>query len=151
VGIGAVVFSVLYNNRIKDIVFNYDKVLNFDGETGPYVQYTHARCSSVLQKGEPQGEIDYNGINNPEGQEVIKLLERFPSIVRDAAEKNEPCFVGRLAVDLAQAYNKFYIEHRIINAETTEIRNARLLLTKAVKQTLSNALGLLGIAAPTKM
>ena len=152
VGIGAVLFSVLYNGRIKDIVFSYDRVLNFDGETGPYVQYTHARCNSVLKKaGEYDGgEVDYSGISDEESSEVVKLIASFPEAVKAAAEKYEPCFVARHLVSLAQSYNRFYLANRIANAEP-KIRNARVLLTTAVKNVLESGLALLGIAAPEKM
>lgn len=152
VGIGAVLFSVLYNSRIKDIVFSYDRVLNFDGETGPYVQYTHARCNSVLKKaGEYDGgEVDYSGISDEESSEVVKLIASYPEAVKAAAEKYEPCFVARHLVSLAQSYNRFYLANRIANAEP-KIRNARVLLTTAVKNVLESGLALLGIAAPEKM
>lgn len=150
VGVGAVVFSALSNNRIKDISFSYDKVLNFDGETAPYVQYTHARCCSVLEKCEITSEIDYEGVNNPEAFELCKLLDRYPDIIKDASEKYEPSMVTRQIIDISQAYNKFYINHRIID-QPEGIRNARLLLTKAVKDVIKSGLGLIGIKAPSKM
>lgn len=152
VGIGAVLFSVLYNSRIKDIVFSYDRVLNFDGETGPYVQYTHARCNSVLKKASEYdgGEVDYSGISDEESSEVVKLIASFPEAVKAAAEKYEPCFVARHLVSLAQSYNRFYLANRIADAEP-KIRNARVLLTTAVKNVLESGLALLGIAAPEKM
>ena len=150
VGVGAVVFSALSNNRIKDISFSYDKVLNFDGETAPYIQYTHARCCSVLEKGNMGSEIDYNGLNNEEAFELVKLLERFPQIIEDSASKNEPSMVTRHIVSVAQAYNKFYINHRIID-QPEGIKNARLLLTACTKDVIKTGLGLIGIKAPTKM
>lgn len=150
VGVGAVIFSVLYNNRIKDIVFNYDKVLNFDGETGPYVQYTHARCCSVLAKGEFGEKKDYSALDNEESVEVVKLLDTFPDAVREAADKREPCVLSRHIVELAKAYNKFYLAHRIINAPEGA-KNVRLMLTSAVRQVIKNGLTLLGMGAPEKM
>ena len=150
VGVGAVIFSVLYNNRIKDIVFNYDKVLNFDGETGPYVQYTHARCCSVLAKGTLGREKDFSALDNEESVEVVKLLDTFPDAVREAADKREPCVLSRHIVELAKAYNKFYLAHRIINAPKGA-KNVRLMLTSAVRQVIKNGLTLLGMGAPEKM
>lgn len=150
VGVGAVIFSVLYNNRIKDIVFNYDKVLNFDGETGPYVQYTHARCCSVLAKGMLGREKDFSALDNEESVEVVKLLDTFPDAVREAADKREPCVLSRHIVELAKAYNKFYLAHRIINAPEGA-KNVRLMLTSAVRQVIKNGLTLLGMGAPEKM
>ncbi len=151
VGVGAVIFSVLYNNRIKDIVFSYDKVLNFDGETGPYVQYTNARCNSVLQKvGKCDAEPDYDAVSSPEGQAVVSLLERFHDVICEAAERYEPCSVGRYLVDLCQSYNRFYLACRIMG-EKDEVKKARAMLTEAVHITLEEGLRLLGIDAPEKM
>ena len=149
VGTGAVIFGALYNNKIKDIVFSFDKVLNFDGETCPYVQYTGARCNSVLKKG---GDIGAYKVENLTEEEyaLIALLGNFPSVVREAGEKYEPSFVTRYAVDLAKAYNKFYIANKIIGSEEN-VKNFRLALTKAVKITLENAFRLLGIEIPEKM
>lgn len=150
IGVGAIIFSTLYNNRIKDIVFSYDKVLNFDGETGPYVQYTHARCSSVLKKVEIGSEIDWKGLDNKEARDLILLLSRYPDVIVSSAEKREPCYITRHIVAIAQLYNKFYYEHRITDVDEP-IRNARLMLTQAVKTVINNGLNLLGIKAPDKM
>lgn len=151
VGVGAVIFGVLFNSRIKDMVFSYDKVLNFDGETGPYVQYTYARCNSVLEKGGAiVGNCDYSGIDNQQGADLIRLLDRYPDVLKESVRKNEPSLVTRHIVDIAQCYNKFYFEHNINNA-AQPIKNVRLMLTKATMQVLKNGLGLLGINAPEKM
>lgn len=151
VGVGAVLFGVLYNSRIKDMVFSFDKVLNFEGETGPYVQYTYARCNSLFDKcGEIGQEIDYSGLDNDSCKAIVALLDKYPEILKESAKKFEPSVVTRYAVDLSQAFNKFYFEHKI-NTECEGIKNARLLLTKAVRQVISNSLGLLGIATPYKM
>lgn len=152
VGVGAVVFSALWNNRIKDIVFSYDKVLNFDGETAPYVQYTYARCASALRKG---GDIDFDnldlsGITTDEGYDVIKSVITFGDSVRLAAKLREPCYVTRHVVDLAEKFNRFYIDHRIL-VDDAPTRNARLALTKAVGNVICCGLGLLGISAPSEM
>ncbi len=152
VGVGAVVFSALWNNRIKDIVFSYDKVLNFDGETAPYVQYTYARCASALRKGgafDPD-KADLGAITTDEGYEVIKSLLSFGESVRQAAKLREPCVVTRHIVDLAGKFNRFYIGHRIV-VDDESTRNARLMLTAAVKHTLGTGLALLGIDAPEEM
>ncbi len=151
VGVGAVLFGVLYNGRIKDMVFSFDKVLNFEGETGPYVQYTYARCNSLFEKcGEVGEEIDYAGLDSDSCKAIVSLLEKYPEILKESARKYEPSIVTRFAVDLSQAFNKFYFEHKI-NTEREGIKNARLLLTKATRQVLKNALSLLGIATPYKM
>lgn len=152
VGVGAVVFSALWNNRIKDIVFSYDKVLNFDGETAPYVQYTYARCASALRRGgEPDFEhIDLGAIVDDEGYDVLKSVITFGESVRLAAKLREPCYVTRHVVDLAEKFNRFYIDHRII-VDDAPTRNARLALTKAVGNVIKCGLGLLGIDAPEEM
>lgn len=152
VGVGAVVFSALWNNRIKDIVFSYDKVLNFDGETAPYVQYTYARCASALRKG---GDIDFDNmdlaaITTDEGYDVIKSIITFGDSVRLAAKLREPCYVTRHVVDLAEKFNRFYIDHRIL-VDDAPTCNARLALTKAVGNVIRCGLGLLGISAPSEM
>lgn len=151
IGVGATLFGVLYNSRIKDMVFSIDKVLNFEGETGPYVQYTYARCNSLFDKcGEIGSEIDYKGLDNEVSKAIVALLDRYPQILQESAKKYEPSVVTRYAIDLAQAFNKFYFECKI-GAEAEGIKNSRLLLTKAVRQVLGNALGLLGIETPQKM
>ncbi|MCM1306167.1 MAG: arginine--tRNA ligase [Bacteroides sp.] len=152
VGVGAVVFSALWNNRIKDIVFSFDKVLNFDGETAPYVQYTYARCASALRKGgQPDlGNVDLSAIADDEGYEVIKSVLAFGDSVRQAAKLREPCCVTRHVVDLAEKFNRFYIGHRIV-VDDAPVRNARLLLTECVAKTIRTGLNLLGIASPSEM
>ena len=151
VGVGSVIFGALYNNKIKDITFSYDKVLSFEGETGVYCQYTCARANSVLGKAE--GLSLTNGVPaelQAEEYEVIKTLANFPDEVKEAAEKYEPSVIARYAVELAQKFNKFYFDCKILNAEEPN-RCFRLRLTKATLQTLTNALSLLGIGVPDKM
>lgn len=150
VGLGAVIFGALYNNKIKDIVFSYDKVLSFEGETSVYVQYTCARANSVLTKSETRETYPENYTPNAQEFEVVKALAAFPETVKDAAEKYEPSYVARYAVDLAQKYNKFYIDCKILTAEG-DAKDFRLALTRVTLQTLKNALSLLGIGVPEKM
>lgn len=153
VGVGSVLFNDLYNQRIKDVSFSWDKVLNFDGETGPYVQYTHARCSSVVRLAEnfdPSNEVDFSVITEPDAIFLLKEINRFPKVVLDAADKYEPSIVARFAVDVAQAFNKFYNSTRI-NVSEENVKNARVMLTYLTKKTLSDALELLGIQAPEAM
>ena len=153
VGVGAVVFSALWNNRIKDIVFSFDKVLNFDGETAPYVQYTYARCASALRKGgEPNlaAEMDFASITDDEGYEVIKNVLGFGECVKQAGKMREPCFVTRHIVDTAEKFNRFYKGHRIV-VDDEKVKNARLLLTRCVANVIKTGLGLLGISAPEEM
>ena len=149
VGVGAVIFGALYNNKIKDITFSYDKVLNFEGETSCYVQYTCARANSVLEKGGAERSSAPETVT-PQEFEVIKKLAEFPDVLKNALEKYEPCFIARYCVDLAQLYNKFYFDCSILNAEEPT-RSFRLALTESVLITLKNGLGLLGIGVPSKM
>lgn len=149
VGVGAVIFSALSNNKIKDIVFSYDRVLSFEGETCPYLQYTVARCNSLLKKcGEPE-TYTVTDVNEEE-YAVISAIGRFNETVKAAGEKYEPSLVTRYALDLASAFNKFYINCKIAT-EREEIKNFRLSIVKGVKITLTNALSLLGIDTVEQM
>ena len=151
VGIGAVIFGALYNNKIKDITFSYDKVLSFEGETSVYVQYTCARAMSVIEKSAGYEACLPDSIEPVEEEfEVVKALAAFPDVVLDAAEKYEPSYVARYAVDLAQKFNKFYFDCKILTAQSG-VKDFRIMLTKCVLRTLENALGLLGIGVPDKM
>jgi len=158
VGIGAVIFQELSNNRIKDYVFSWDKVLNFEGETGPYVQYTHARAASVLRNGGETtnhaiagaADVNYDYITGDSAYELAKLIYRFPEIVLDAGEKYEPSIVTRHIVDIAQSFNKFYHDEHIL-VDKEEEKKAKLLLVYAAKQTIQNGLTLLGMEAPERM
>ena len=151
VGVGAVVFSALCNGRIKDIVFNFDKVLNFDGETAPYLQYTCARCNSVIEKaGECSVEPNYEGVCSQVGAELTNMLSRYEQVVVDAADKYEPSFITRYLLGVATLFNKFYFEHKII-VEDKAVQSARLALTEATRTVLKNGLALLGIDTPERM
>ena len=149
IGVGAVVFGALSTSRIKDITFSYDKVLSFEGETGPYVQYTVARCNSVLAKGK---EVECDQLPEICEQEfaLVKQLETFPSAVKSAAERYEPFYITRFALDAAKAFNKFYFDCKIIG-EDERTTAFRLKLTAATRICLTSALALLGIEAPEKM
>ena len=149
VGVGAVIFGALSSGRIKDIVFSYNKVLNFDGETGPYCQYTYARCNSVINKGGEIGKYTLNELNEDE-YNLVNELQKFPSIIVASHEKYEPSMITRYAVDLCEAYNKFYFDCKIIGEEVN-VKNYRLAMTKATMITLKSALSLLGIKTPEKM
>lgn len=149
VGTGAVIFSALCNNKIKDIVFSYDRVLSFEGETCPYLQYSVARCNSVLNKNGARGTFEIKETTEDEYQ-VIAVLGRFGEAVKSAAEKYEPSIVTRYAFELASAFNKFYISSKISCADDN-LRNFRLAITQAVKITLTNALTLLGIQTVEEM
>ena len=151
VGIGAVVFFALSAGRIKDIDFWWDRALNFEGETGPYVQYTYARCCSVLGKAPANlPDADYSTLDDAEAQDIVRLLEQFPKLVKEAAQRNEPSLITRYTVDLAQAYNKFYYEHRILDCEPATSA-ARIAITKAVRNVIGTGLMLIGVEPTEKM
>lgn len=152
VGVGAIIFHDLYNQRIKDVSFKWDKVLNFDGETGPYVQYTYCRCASILRtvSYNENAAIDYSRLLDEEAISLLKEINRFPQVVLDAAEKYEPSVVARFAMDVAQAFSRFYNACRV-NVEDENTRNARVKLVSLTKTTLRDALDLLGIRCPEQM
>ncbi len=153
VGVGAVLFNDLYNQRIKDVSFSWDKLLNFNGETGPYVQYTYARCSSILRNLENYNEnapIDYSLITDADSIDLLKEINRFPQVVVDAAEKYEPSQVARFAVAVAQSFNKFYNANRI-NIEDEALKNSRAALVRLTRKTIKDAMLLLGIDCPEQM
>lgn len=152
VGVGAILFHDLYNQRIKDVSFKWDKVLNFDGETGPYVQYTYCRCASILRSidHDANATIDYSLLLDEEAIALLKEINRFPQVVKDAAEKYEPSVVARFAMDVAQSFSRFYNADRV-NVEDATLRNARAKLVDMTKHTLKDALDLLGIQCPEQM
>ncbi|MDF2923967.1 MAG: arginyl-tRNA synthetase [Paenibacillaceae bacterium] len=159
VGVGAIVFNDLSTNRIKDVVFSWEDALNFDGETGPYVQYTHARACSVLRKANGgsssielalDGPVDASLLTNMEAQLALKELYVFGEQVQQAMWKLEPSIVSRYLVDLAQAFNRFYHECPIL-VEDQAVRQARLALVKSVQITLRNGLKLIGLESPEQI
>lgn len=152
VGIGAVIFQELFNQRIKDYVFSWDRTLSFEGETGPYVQYTHARINSLLERGDfdLEEKVDYSLLNSESEINIARLLYNFPQVIVDAMEKNEPYFVTRQIVEIAKAYNKFYNSSPVI-VDHKELKKARLMLSFATKTVLNTGLGLLGMEAPERM
>lgn len=159
VGIGAVVFNELSNNRIKDYTFKWDQILNFDGETGPYVQYTHARCASLLRKA---GEVIVAKAQDPKNvdfallaksdsaYELTKLIYAFPGVVEQAGEKYEPSIITRHIIDIAQCFNKFYHDEHIIVDDEVE-KTSKIALVIATKRVIATGIGLLGMKAPERM
>ena len=152
VGIGAVKFQELYNNRIKDYVFDWDEVLNFDGETGPYVQYTYARAKSVLRKADynENTEISFDNITSDEEFALVKALGNFKDVVAKAGEKYEPSLITRHLTEIAKNFNKFYNACQI-NVEDEKVKEERLALTYATSIVIKTGLGLLGIKTVEQM
>ena len=155
VGIGAVVFHDLKRERVKDVVFDWDEVLSFEGETGPYVQYTHARLASIERKAEAAGSsaatLDVATLGALEdASEVLLPLGRFPQVGQTAAAEAEPSVVTRYALELARTVNSWYVHHRVLGEEPATT-SARLALVTGARRVLANALTLLGVAAPVEM
>lgn len=153
VGVGAIIFHDLFNQRIKNVDFSWNEVLNFDGTTGPYAQYTYARAKSVLRKyGKPVEvkEIDYAVLTDDVSFHLIKVLEAYEDTVINAAEKYEPSIVARYVISLATAFNKFYQDCSILQAGEKE-KMARLFLVDIVQKVLREAVGLLGMECPEEM
>lgn len=157
VGVGAVVFNELSNNRIKDYTFSWDHVLNFEGETGPYVQYTYARASSVIRNASASDmdkvkncNIECKYINSDSAKNLIKLIYRIPEVIIDSAYKDEPSILTRHTIDVAQAFNKFYHDEHILVDDEYE-RCAKLALVETSRIAIANCLKLIGIEAPERM
>jgi arginyl-tRNA synthetase len=151
VGVGAVIFHDLKNNRMNDIEFSLEEMLRFEGETGPYVQYTYARACSILRKANWQADSQAITYGNSWGNEwkVTSLLMEFAPAIKRACTNYDPSQVAKYIVDLAQAFNKYYAEVKIL--EENEVREARLALVYSVTVVLQEGLRLLGIEAPREM
>ncbi len=152
VGIGAVIFNDLYNSRIKDVVFSWERILNFDGETGPYVQYTHARACSVLARATnfDENNVDYSLLQDESTFELVKLLSNYNAKLIDVSIKDEPFVLTRYIMDVARAFNKFYHDN-IILTDDVVLTNTRLLVVKATASVIKDGLRILGIKAPNQM
>jgi arginyl-tRNA synthetase len=151
IGIGAVLFKFLAYSRMKDISFDYESALSFEGDTGPYVQYTYARAGSVLRKAPQvaaQRTLDFAQLNSPEEVALIKELERFPDVVAAAEESREPAGIAHYLLDLCRSFNGFYHEHRVVGSE---LEAERLELLQATRIVIANGLRLLGLQAPEEM
>jgi arginyl-tRNA synthetase len=153
IGIGAVVFTYLKNNRERDIIFDWKEMLSFEGETGPYVQYTYARGMSILRKAgdQTEQEADYSKLSSTEEFELVKLLENFKNVILISIDKLEPSIITRHIIDIAKAFNKFYNSHNILNTEDGALKKARLKLVQGTCQVIKNGLELIGIAVVDKM
>ncbi|MBC2580145.1 arginine--tRNA ligase [Clostridium sp. DJ247] len=152
IGIGAVIFTYLKNSREKDIVFDWKEMLSFDGETGPYVQYSYARGKSILRRaGEITGDVDYSKLDSKEEFELAKSLESFNKAILGALDRLEPFMATRYIIEVAKGFNKFYNAHSIMNAKDEETKKARLKLVEATCQVLKNGLNLIGLEVVEKM
>ena len=153
VGIGAVIFNDLANNRVKDEIFDWDTILNFQGETGPYIQYTFVRTKSVIEKagGIPDiKDVKTSLLLDDASSKILKLIYNFEDVLVQVTEKSEPSILSRYLIDLAKAYSNFYNENKIIN-DDKELQNARVYLTYAAGKVLGIGAELLGIEMPDKM
>lgn len=153
VGIGAIIFNDLSNSRVKDEIFDWNAILNFQGETGPYIQYTYVRTKSILEKIEKIPDVkklNVNALIDSYSQKILKMVYNFEDILIQVTEKNEPSILSRYLIELSKAYSSFYNENKII-VEDIETQNARVYLTYAVGKVLKNGASLLGIEMPNKM
>ncbi len=152
IGVGAVVFNDLRRERIKDVEFNWEEILSFEGETGPYAQYTHARLSSILRKaearGEGEGQPDWTALEEASG--LLLRIGRFPDVIRSAARNAEPSELSTWVLGLAREVNGWYAANRVLGQDSG-VTAARLALVRATREALARGLQLLGIAAPTEM
>ena len=153
VGVGAVIFNDLANNRVKDEIFDWDTILNFQGETGPYIQYTYVRTKSVIEKagGVPDiSEVSSELLQDEYSIKLLKLIYDFEDVLVQVTDKNEPSILARYLIDVAKTYSNFYNENKIIN-DNKNLQNARVYLTYSVGRILKTGAGLLGIEMPNKM
>jgi len=156
VGVGAIIFADLSNDRVKNINFDWDRMLSFEGETGPYIQYTHARACSILRKSKKEfgvgitEKINFDAINIKEELAVITLLYKFPEVLIKVSETYKPHHLAQFLIALSQAFNEFYHKCPVISEMEHQMKS-RLLLVDSVRQVLENGLNLLGIKAPEEM
>ena len=153
VGIGAIIFNDLANSRIKDEIFDWDTILNFQGETGPYIQYTYVRIKSILEKVTKMPEYDQIQVGKLEdeySQAILKLLYQFEETLIQVTKKEEPSILSRYLIDLAKAFSSFYNENKIM-AEDQDTQNARVYLSYSVGKVLKIGANLLGMEMPNKM
>jgi arginyl-tRNA synthetase len=153
VGIGAIIFGDLVNDRVRDMEFSWDKILNFEGETGPYVQYVHARICSILRKygREVSADVKYNLLAENIEKELIKKIYEFRQVVADSAVQYKPSLIARHMLELGQLFNTFYNVCPVLSSGDEDLTRARVLLCDSVRQVMANGLWLLGLKAPEEM
>ena len=154
IGVGALIFNYLKSNKNKDMIFDLDETLRFDGETGPYIQYTYVRTKSLLKRAGFElnnKEYKFELLNTKEEAELIKILEKYPDIVKKAADEYEPSILAKYLIDVATYYSKFYNECNVINLDDEDLNEARCILTYATGIDLKNGLSILGIETPDEM
>ncbi len=153
VGVGAVVFNDLMNDRVKNVEFDWEKILDFEGDSGPYVQYCHVRCQSVIKKsGMPEQTVFATELQSPEEQELIRHLLNFPDVVASAFDVFKPHLVATYLLEVCRLFGQFYTKHRILDESVApEVTKSRLALVFAVKKTISRGLELLNIQSPEVM
>lgn len=157
IGIGALIFNYLKSNKNKDMIFDLDETLRFDGETGPYIQYTCARINSILNKADFNIEnivinsIDLSVLNNKQEIELIKILDKFDDVIKKSAIEYEPSILSRYLIEVATIFSRFYNECSVLSVEDINLKNARCILVYATKIVIKNGLEILGIECPEKM
>lgn len=152
VGIGAIIFGDLTNDRVKNVIFDWEKILDFNGETGPYIQYSHARICSLVRKSiEARAEPDYSLLNTEYETCLVKKLAQFPNVIKESVQGYKPSAIARYLVTVSKEFNRFYHNCPINKEENERLRQGRILLSMATAQVIKNGLNLLGIEAPQEM
>ena len=157
IGIGALVFNYLKSGKNKDIIFDLDDTLRFDGETGPYIQYTYCRTKSILEKvgfnmsNVDISNVDFSKLNTKQEVELVKQLQKYPDTIKKAAEEYEPSILARYLIEVATLFSRFYNECSVANEEDKKIKEARCVLVYATSLVIKNGLDILGIECPDKM
>ena len=150
IGVGAIIYGDLSQDRIHNIIFDWDKILNFQGESGPYIQYSIVRINSILKKIKLDKKVDYSLISGEQEKNIIKLLSNFNSVLNEALNQNKPHHIAKYALVLSQAFNDYYVKNKIIQ-EDKKLMNSRVALITSIKTILETSLDLLGIKCPEEM
>ena len=151
VGVGAVKYALIETDPLKPVVFTWDKVINFEKNSAPYIQYSHARACSILRRVDEIGNADFSFLKEQIERDLILTISRFPEIFLDASDNLKPHIIADYANSLADKFNSFYASLPVIKAEPAGLRAARIMLVDAVRITIRNALNLIGIEAPERM